>query len=110
MHVLHSQYEEFTHALVSNEWILDRMLSAIKPSGAYWSVFEREQDPKPEGGRVGGVSCKSRNLFGSEARWTPMWPAGSIHRLCVTCGVNLLVLYSASRGFSPGTPAFFLSS
>jgi len=24
----------------------------------------------------------------------------------VTCGLNLLVLYSAPRGFSPGTPVF----
>ena len=31
---------------------------------------------------------------------------GSIPRLNVTCGLSLLVLYSAPRGFSPGTPVF----
>ena len=29
---------------------------------------------------------------------------GSIPRLCVICGLNLLVLYFAPRGFSSGTP------
>ena len=29
---------------------------------------------------------------------------GSIPRLSVICGFSLLVLYSAPRGFSPGTP------
>ena len=31
---------------------------------------------------------------------------GSISRLGVICGLSLLVLYSAPRGFSPGTPVF----
>ena len=31
---------------------------------------------------------------------------GSIPRLRVRCGLSLLVLYSAVRGFSPGTPVF----
>ena len=31
---------------------------------------------------------------------------GSIPRLGVICGLSLLVLYSAPRGFSPGTPVF----
>ena len=31
---------------------------------------------------------------------------GSIPGLGVICGLSLLVLYSAPRGFSPGTPAF----
>ena len=31
---------------------------------------------------------------------------GSIPRLSVICGLSLLVLYSAPRGFSPGTPVF----
>ena len=31
---------------------------------------------------------------------------GSIPRPGVICGLSLLVLYSASRGFSPGTPVF----
>ena len=31
---------------------------------------------------------------------------GSIPRLGVICGLSLLVLFSASRGFSPGTSAF----
>ena len=31
---------------------------------------------------------------------------GSISRLCVICGLSLLVLSSALRGFSPGTPVF----
>ena len=31
---------------------------------------------------------------------------GSIFALGVTCGLSLLVLYSAVRGFSPGTPVF----
>ena len=31
---------------------------------------------------------------------------GSISALAVTCGSSLLVLYSAMRGFSPGTPVF----
>ena len=34
-----------------------------------------------------------------------MWP-GSIPRLGVIRGLSLLVLYSAPRGFSPGTPVF----
>ena len=32
--------------------------------------------------------------------------SGSIPRLGVICGLNLLVLYSAPRGFFPGTPVF----
>ena len=31
---------------------------------------------------------------------------GSIPGLDVICGLSLLVLYSALRGFSPGTPVF----
>ena len=31
---------------------------------------------------------------------------GSISRLGVICGLSLLVLFSALRGFSPGTPVF----
>ena len=31
---------------------------------------------------------------------------GSFHRFDVICGLSLLVLYSAPRGFSPGTPVF----
>ena len=31
---------------------------------------------------------------------------GSISALGVTCGLSLLVLYSALRGFSPGSPVF----
>ena len=31
---------------------------------------------------------------------------GSIPRLGVICGLSLLVLFSAPRGFSPGTPVF----
>ena len=31
---------------------------------------------------------------------------GSIPRFYAICGLSLLVLYSAPRGFSPGTPVF----
>ena len=31
---------------------------------------------------------------------------GSVSVLGVICGLSLLVLYSAMRGFSPGTPVF----
>ena len=31
---------------------------------------------------------------------------GSISKLGVICGLNLLVPFSALRGFSPGTPVF----
>ena len=31
---------------------------------------------------------------------------GSISALSVICGLNLFVLYSAMRSFSPGTPVF----
>ena len=31
---------------------------------------------------------------------------GSISGLYTVCGLNLLVVYSAPRGFSPGTPVF----
>ena len=31
---------------------------------------------------------------------------GSIIGFCAICGLSLLVLYSAPRGFSPGTPVF----
>ena len=31
---------------------------------------------------------------------------GSISRFGVTCGLSLLVLFSALRGFAPGTPVF----
>ena len=31
---------------------------------------------------------------------------GSFPRFDVICGLSLLVLYSALRGFSPGTPVF----
>ena len=32
---------------------------------------------------------------------------GSIPRVGVICGLSLLILYSALRGFSPGTLVFF---
>ena len=31
---------------------------------------------------------------------------GSFHRFDIMCGLSLLVLYSAPRGFSPGIPVF----
>ena len=34
-----------------------------------------------------------------------MWP-GIDSGFCAICGLSLLVLYSAPRGFSPGTPVF----
>ena len=36
----------------------------------------------------------------------PMRPSDSIPRHGVTSGLSLLVLFSASRGFSPGSPVF----
>ena len=41
---------------------------------------------------------------GESARLPPMCP--EIPGPGVTCGLSLLVLYSAQRGFSPGTPVF----
>ena len=41
---------------------------------------------------------------GESTRLPPMWPDGSISRLI--CGLSLLVLFSALRGFPPGTPVF----
>ena len=43
-----------------------------------------------------------RNIGGKEWQCGP----GSISALGVICGLSLLVLYSAMRGFSPGTPVF----
>ena len=43
---------------------------------------------------------------GESTRLPPMWP-GFDSRTNVICGLSLLlVLYSAPRGFSPGTPVF----
>ena len=52
--------------------------------------------PKP-GGRVGLVM---------RAIAFHQCGPGSISALGVICGLSLLVLYSAIRGFSPGTPVF----
>ena len=43
---------------------------------------------------------------GESARLPSMCPAGSIPGPGVKCGLSLLFLYSAPRGFSPGTPVF----
>ena len=44
---------------------------------------------------------------GESTRIPPMWPAGSIPGLDVICGLSLLlVLFSAPRGFFPGTTVF----
>ena len=43
---------------------------------------------------------------GDSTSLPPMWPAGSIPRPGVKCGLRSLVLSSALRGFSPGTPVF----
>ena len=47
---------------------------------------------------AGLAQCQSTRL-------PPMW-LGSIPGLGVISGLSLLVLYSAPRGFSPGTPVF----
>ena len=54
-------------------------------------------------GRVGGKrQAKSIMVFSEVAYCCP----GSIPRLGVICRLSFLVLYSAPRGFSPGTPVF----
>ena len=50
--------------------------------------------------------AEQRWRSGESTRLPPMWP-GSIRGLDVICGLSLLlVLFSAPRGFSPGTPVF----
>jgi len=51
--------------------------------------------------RIGEQGWRS----GESARLPPMCP-GSSPGPGVICGLSLLVLYSAPRGFSPGTPVF----
>ena len=43
---------------------------------------------------------------GESTRLPPNCGWGSVSRLVVTCGLSLLVFFSALRGFSPGTPVF----
>ena len=43
---------------------------------------------------------------GAVVRAFHQWVPGSIPGSDVICGLSLLVLYSAPRGFSPGTPVF----
>ena len=52
------------------------------------------------------VTIEQRWRSGESTRLPPMCPAGSIPRPGVICGLNLLFLYSAPKGFSPGTPVF----
>ena len=58
---------------------------------------ESEEESCNIGGRVG--------LVVKELAFHQCGP-GSISALGVKCGLSLLVLYSAMRGFSPGTPVF----
>ena len=51
------------------------------------------------------ISASTRSVYESytTVHMYPMWPE-SDSQTGVTCGLSLLVLYSALRGFSPGTP------
>ena len=73
--------------------------SDVRNSNFYWLLPERRilQNIIAFGGRVGLVV---RALAFHQCG------PGSISALGVKCGLSLLVLYSAMRGFSPGTPVF----
>ena len=55
--------------------------------------------------RIGGEGG-SRAGAGVRALASHQCGLGSIPRTGVICGMSLLVVYSAPRGFSPGTPVF----
>ena len=59
-------------------------------------------DKEGEGG--GGGGSRAGTVVGALA-FHQCGP-GSIIGFCAICGLSLLVLYSAPRGFSPGTPVF----
>ena len=54
--------------------------------------------------RDNGVGCRDGAVVRALA--SHQCGPGSLPRLSVVCGLSLLVLYSAPRGFSPGTPVF----
>ena len=62
--------------------------------------------PNGKGGREGGR--EGAGAMGSVVRAlaSPQCGVGSIPRCGVICGLSLLVLYPAQRGFSAGTPVF----
>ena len=80
-------------------WVSPSLLAFNKRDGKQITVVQPIQLSLPEqqGSRVGAVV---RALAFHQC------VPGSIPGLGVICGLSLLVLYSAPRGFSPGTPVF----
>ena len=61
----------------------------------------------------GDMAVRMRKVLAGEQGWRSgralafhQCGPGSIPGLCVICGLSLLVLYSAPRGFSPGSQVF----
>ena len=63
---------------------------------------------KASGNRRGTVSLNTKSRVGAVVRALAFHQCvpGSIPGPGVICGLSLLVLYSAPRDFSPGTPVF----
>ena len=60
--------------------------------------------------KIGCLHLGSRDGAVVRALTSHQCGAGSIPSLSVICGWSLLVIYSAPRGFSPGTPVLTLST
>ena len=74
-------------------------------------LMHRPQTPQPGFGSITGIITKihppgCRDGAVVRALASHQCGPGSIPELGVICGLTLLVLYSAPRGFSPGTPVF----
>ena len=75
----------------------------IKSNSSTTTVQSRDMRPSK---RLAMRNAGSRDGAVVRALASHQCGAGSIPRLGVICGLSLLVLFSAPRGFSPGTPVF----
>ena len=82
--------------MLSSTYIYLSLLSLLSSSSSEHRAWKL--NPNHFGGSSGGVTVRA---LGSH-----QCDLDSIPRLCVICGLILLVLFSALRGFSPGTPVF----
>ena len=82
--------------MLSSMYIYLSLLSLLSSSSSQHRAWKL--NPSHFGGSSGGVTVRA---LGSHQR-----DPDSIPRLCVICGLSLLFLFSALRGFSAVTPVF----
>ena len=82
--------------MLSSTYIYLSLLSLLSLSSSQHRAWKL--NPSHFGGSSGGITVRA---LGSRP-----CDLDSISRLCVICGLSLLVLFSDLRGFSAGTPVF----